>query len=189
MKPVLSILIPSLPERLTIAHRLFDHLRIQSAGLPVEILMLTDNRIRKAGGKREALVQLATGSYVAFVDDDDRVADDYVESIVTTILDHHCDVVVFDSFCIINEGPVVRVRHGMQHENEQYNPAGFCRKPWHIHAWRAELAKSEHFEDVNGNEDWPWCEKLLRKAKTQAVASDHPLYTYIFNSKTTEASK
>jgi glycosyltransferase involved in cell wall biosynthesis len=37
------------------------------------------------GNKRNVLVNLATGKFLAFIDDDDRIADDYCKTIIDVI--------------------------------------------------------------------------------------------------------
>jgi glycosyltransferase involved in cell wall biosynthesis len=183
----LSILIPSVPSRREKAAKLFDKLSAQAGNEDVEILMLLDNKKRSIGLKRQALLDVARGDYVAFVDDDDFVAPTYVEAILeATLLD--LDVIVFDSYCSIDDGPTVLVRHSLTFPNEQYNFAGFRRAAWHIHAWRADLARQSRFPDQSGTEDWAWAEPLNKLAQTQ-VKLDVPLYHYRFNSETTEAPK
>ena len=56
--------------------------QIDSSGQgQVELIYLGDNKQRTVGRKRNDLLQLAQGEYVAFVDDDDRVAPNYISRI------------------------------------------------------------------------------------------------------------
>ena len=41
-----------------------------------------DNKKRTIGKKRDEMLKLAQGKYVTFVDDDDRISDDYVDEIM-----------------------------------------------------------------------------------------------------------
>lgn len=184
---ILSILIPCIPSRQELSLPLGHELLKQVEKFEdVEVLSLLDNKKRSIGAKRQALVSIARGDYVCFVDDDDFVKTEYVASVRAAALTGP-DVVVFDSKCQINYGDKVLVRHSIAFENEQYNPAGFKRKPWHIHAWRRELAQAAKFPDTNYGEDWPWCEQMLKHVKTEARASEEPLYLYRFNDAVTEA--
>jgi hypothetical protein len=74
----LSILTPAVPSRIFQLQKLCFELEGQIKGLPVEHLALLDNKRRTVGEKRDALLRAARGRYVAFVDDDDDVSDDYV---------------------------------------------------------------------------------------------------------------
>lgn len=181
----LSILIPSVPARREMALALYDRIAKQAEGLPVEILLLLDNKRRSIGLKRDALVRLAQGEYLTFVDDDDAVADEYVESILDA--SHGADVVTFDSWCQINGGPQVRVRHGVKLENQQYNPGGFTRRAWHIHAWRREFVLPYSFPDISNGEDWGWCRQFIDKVQTEEHVA-LPLYFYRYNGGVSEAA-
>jgi hypothetical protein len=184
---ILSVLIPAIPSRRTQAGALYEKLMMQARSHDVEILLLTDNKRRTVGAKRQALVDIARGDYLAFVDDDDDVLDGYIDKIVKKACAWPGEVIVFPSLCTLNGGPTVRIDHSRHYENEQYNPAGFKRKPWHIHAWCKQLAKAARFPDVTGYEDWPWCEQMLPHVKTEALASTAPLYHYRFDSRTSES--
>ena len=186
--PILSVLIPCVPSRREQAWALFDKLSAQAEGLDVEVLLLLDNKTRTAGKKREALVQASRGEYVAFVDDDDDVAEDYVSAILAALDDDDPDVIVFNSQATINSAPPVLCLHDLTFPNEQYNPAGFRRAPWQMHAWRGDLARATPFPDVSNAEDWPWCEAMLKHVKTQAKI-DRVLYHYRYDDAKTEASK
>ncbi len=88
--PLLSILTPSLPERIdTHLKPLCAKLRaqIERDSLPgqVEHLVFLDNRARNVGQKRTTMLAMARGRYLAFVDDDDDVSSDYVKSLVAAI--------------------------------------------------------------------------------------------------------
>jgi glycosyltransferase involved in cell wall biosynthesis len=190
MNPVLSVLIPSVPSRREMAWKLFDKISEQALDDDenVEVLLLLDNKTRSIGKKREALVQISKGDYVAFVDDDDDVAPDYVKELTIEAFLPGADVVVFPTTCTLNDGPTVTVEHDISYPNEQYSPAGFRRSAWQMHAWRGDLARATPFPDLNFGEDWPWCEAMLKHVKTQAKI-DQVLYHYRYSDMITEASK
>jgi hypothetical protein len=188
---IFSVLIPSVPSRHAQACALFDKISKQAEGYDVEVLMLCDNKKRSVGKKREALVQASLGDYVAFVDDDDDVADCYVSRIVEAIqtpLGFVPDVITFDSWVTLNHLPAVLCRHALGNKNEQYDAAGFERAPWHINAWRSWIAKAVLFPDNTGHEDWPWCEEMLRVYVRKSYKINAALYHYRFDEQTTEAS-
>jgi len=88
MQPLLSILTPAIPERLPKLQRLAGQLEPQLRQFPhsVEWLSFIDPRgCRTIGEKRDELVQLARGQFVAFVDDDDLVQPIYVASLVQAL--------------------------------------------------------------------------------------------------------
>jgi len=67
----LSILIPSIPTRFGRAKALYEKILALVGDKDIEILMLTDNKKRTIGEKREALKNASNGKYFMFVDDDD----------------------------------------------------------------------------------------------------------------------
>ena len=81
----LSILICSLEDRLVQLQQLRTKLIDQSDMDVVEILTETDAGEMHTGAKRNKLLLQAKGDYIAFVDDDDMVSDDYVSKILKAI--------------------------------------------------------------------------------------------------------
>ncbi len=193
MRPILSVLIASVPSRREMAWALFDKISAQAGSEPsgaVEILLFLDNKKRSVGLKRQALVDIAAGQYIAFVDDDDDVADDYVSSILEArnSTSDTVDVITFDTLVRINDGPVVACQHELGFQDEQYSPGGFKRSPWQMHAWRKSLARRVRFPDKNNAEDAPWVSEMVKLARTQTKI-DKALYFYRYDDAKTEASK
>jgi hypothetical protein len=86
---ILSILTPTIPSRMYSdkgytmeLECLQQKIERQIGGQAVEHLILSDNRKRSIGAKRQALLDIARGQYIAFVDDDDDIADGYVEELL-----------------------------------------------------------------------------------------------------------
>ncbi len=181
----LSILTPAVPSRLAQVEKLCAELARQIGLGPVEHLVLIDNKRRTVGGKRDALLRVARGHYVAFVDDDDWIAPDYVaELLAVTPTDH--DVITFRQHSTIN-GQEGEIRFGLGNPNEEFKAGGVAlRNAWHICAWRRALAICSHFPASNYGEDWAFAEPLCRIAKT-STHIDKVLHYYRHDSKTTEA--
>ncbi len=100
----LSILILTVPKRQKrYFPRLTQHLLEQIGDREdIEVLGLYDNKKRSVGEKRNNLLEIAKGEYLTFIDDDDRIADDYIESITKVIDLKSPDVVVFESIATVN---------------------------------------------------------------------------------------
>lgn len=102
-QPKLSILIPSLRRRELFLDRLTRCLLPQLAGHDcIEVLTEIDNGEMSLGSKRNLLLRKATGEYVAFIDDDDLVADDYITKMLAA-LDTAPDVIGF-TMLVTNDG-------------------------------------------------------------------------------------
>jgi hypothetical protein len=186
MQPLLSILTPAIPERLPKLQRLAGQLEPQLRQFPhsVEWLSFVDPRgCRTIGEKRDDLVQLARGQFVAFVDDDDFVAEHYVASLVQALSvivadSEPVDVVTFRQEAIWC-GLRSEVRFNLRAGNEAFNPGGVTqRAAWHVCAWRSTLAKRFHFEASNYGEDWSWARHLNLDARSERHIPDI-LHTYV----------
>ena len=77
----LSILVPTMPSRASYLKRLKRSIRNQITE-DVELLVFEGDSNQSIGSKRNALLGMAKGDYISFVDDDDLVAHHYVSSIL-----------------------------------------------------------------------------------------------------------
>jgi glycosyltransferase involved in cell wall biosynthesis len=82
----LSILLCSVPSRLG-KYPIINELCRQANKRPVEVIYLGDNYNWTIGEKRNKLIQLASGKYCTFVDDDDRVTVDYIDTLLNAMND------------------------------------------------------------------------------------------------------
>jgi len=189
----LSILIPTVPSRLTTFWR--DLIRLllrQVEGKPVEILSLLDNHVKTVGEKRNELLRMSRGRYIAFVDDDDKVADNYVSLLLEAIdSGDGADVIVFDQL-LREHRNVVRhklCRYGLEFENYNDGQKLWTGPPAHTQCWRASIAKRCTFPSFNYTEDSAWVKQAVGLSETQVRISSPPLYYYDYNPKTTETRK
>jgi hypothetical protein len=185
--PWLSILIPSVFER--DPSDLLDSLNIQIGDKSIELLVLTDNRRRSTGHKRQALLDAARGQFVTHMDDDDMVSGDYVAEILKAIeFNRNADVIVFNEECTLNGENPFTVRTGIEFENQGVYKDGdlwqdITRKPWHWCCWASRLAKAAKFPDAYIDDDWFWVSQMLPKVNVQ-TRIDRVLRYYRQNSKT-----
>lgn len=158
----------------------------QIADLPVEHLVFLDNKKRTIGEKRDALLRIAKGRYVAFVDDDDDVSNDYVHQILNAS-EQNPDVITFEQEATIN-GLSGRIDFRLGSENEAFKPGGVAkRNAWHVCAWRRELAILSHFPANNYGEDWAFASRLCALQGLKEVHIPKVLHYYRHDEKTTEA--
>ena len=185
----LSILIPTLPQRKKMFNILRKNLTAQidfvhsthpSLG-QVEILFDSSKKFLKGGlsvgAKREALKCRATGEYLVFVDDDDMIAPNYLESILR-LMESNPDIITFRSFYNSDNYWSIVDMNLMHSENEQMNESVIVkRQPFHVCPIRTSIAQLHSFPDINNGEDWAWMQKVLPDCKTQAH-SDMILHQY-----------
>lgn len=202
---VLSILTPAVPSRMGQVQKLCEHLQKQIGDMPVEHLTLIDNKRRTVGEKRDALLRAARGQYVAFVDDDDWVADRYVAAILgavngetndggtpsdtreTRVLPGTPDVITFRQVSRIN-GATGEIVFGLGNPNEAFVAGGSARRnAWHVCAWRRSLAILSSFPACNYGEDWAYAARLCGLPNLRARHIDEVLHFYIHDQRLTEA--
>ena len=165
----LSILTPSIPTRLhkvgKLASEIQQQIRSHQAEGEVEHLIFTDNRARSIGAKRQALVDIARGEYVAFVDDDDWIRPEYVSELLRGI-SSGADVVTFRQEAVVN-GKKSTVHFELGKGNQGFNPGGITqRDAWHVCAWKRSKVKNCRFLENNYGEDEVWNVQARQKVRT-----------------------
>ena len=190
--PALSILIPATPRRVA-SHLqpLIAELETQIAQLEqpqnVEVLSFLDNRMRTIGEKRDALVQMSRGQFVAFCDDDDWVAPEYVRLLTDTIAvtTPRTSVITFDQLAVVN-GVDAICSFSLKHPNEAFKQPSFKRSAWHVCAWRGDMARRVRFPASNYGEDWAWAKHLVLDA-TGEIHISKVLHHYRYSDAVSEA--
>jgi glycosyltransferase involved in cell wall biosynthesis len=190
----LSILTPTIPERCYQSERfeafsdagnLAYKIENQIGSLPVEHLLLCDNKSRSIGAKRQALLDIARGQYIAFVDDDDDISNDYVQAILAGIATG-ADVITFHQRAIYN-GLESEVHFNAANHDEPFTPGRITKRaPWHVCAWRRDLVAECVFGESNYGEDLVWARQARRRIRT-AHHIPRILHTYRHDASTTAA--
>jgi hypothetical protein len=182
---ILSILTPAVPSRMRQLDWLCEKISRQIDECAVEHLVLLDNKRRTVGEKRDALLRIARGKYVAFVDDDDMIRDSYVASILVEA-QFDPDVITFRQQAWINNEPA-EIEFKLGNPNEPFRIGELVkRNAWHVCAWRRTLAIYSKFPASNYGEDWAYAAPLCR----MAVSERHIpriLHEYHHDSAKTEA--
>jgi hypothetical protein len=184
-KMKLSILTPTIPGRENQLAALAQRINHQIGNQAVEHLILSDNRKRSIGEKRQSLVDIANGEYIAFCDDDDNVSDNYVSELLQAI-ETKADVITFNQKAIYN-GLQSEVHFGIRNQDSQFNPGGITlRGPWHVCAWNRQKVKGCVFGFSNYGEDLVWSNQARKRIKT-GHHINKVLHTYIHDATTTAA--
>lgn len=181
---LLSILICTLPERSYQFNRLMGILLPQSVGKDMEILI--DDRPRQVptGQKRNDLIAKANGDYIAFVDDDDTVTDDYIFWLLSGIAKNP-DVITFCGYMTTDGGSKVNwiIKLGEKYEarKDRDQITRYYRFPNHLTAMKKPLIAHVKFAHVWQGEDYQWALKIHNAGllKTE-VHIDRQLYHYAF---------
>lgn len=195
---VLSILIPTIPERAVKFTELYNEVMAQKHELnslhptlgDVEVLIDGSKKFLEGGlsigKKRESLVNRATGKYLLFLDDDENIAPNYLETLVR-LCQHDVDVVTFRAFVRMRSyWGLVDMRLGND-VNEQMTPDNTVnRTAWHTCPVKSVYAKMFPFPDISDGEDFEWMQKVLACCTTEAH-TDKIIFCY--NHGDSEADK
>lgn len=186
----LSVLICNTDTRVsTFLPKIVKELCRQAEGKDVEVLWLGDNKKRTVGAKRNALIDLAKGEYFSFVDDDDRVSEDYIDVILYGI-EKKPTVFCFHAYRHHNGFKDREVKYGLQYEYDQNKVDAYYRIPNHLMVWHRETVKGIRFEEINYGEDSDWAVRVKNSGLiTKQSNTKRILYHYDFNEKTTETQQ
>lgn len=195
--PLLSILIPTIPDRKDFLARLMKDLEPQKTA-EVEILVDCDKAQRDGGPptgeRRTKLVHACRGEFLMFVDDDDLIATDAVARITAAIKENpNVDVIGFEGrMCV--DGNMAAVRpfyHSCRFDWREKNGV-YYRPPNHLNPVRREIVlKVMPFLPVTFGEDRDYAKRLRPHL---GVEREHwleggPVYLYLYRSRKTEMSR
>ena len=187
-KPIiLSILTPSIPERWQSLNNLTEQIQNQIGDdWPVEHLVFVDNRKRSIGRKRDGLLRLARGKYVAFVDDDDHVHANYTNEILHAAKENP-DVITFQQIADVN-GQKGTVEFRLGNPDESFKPGEITkRNAWHVCAWRTSLAIQSSFPNCNYGEDRAFSAPLCGLPGLKEIHIPKALHYYTYDSAVSRA--
>lgn len=150
----------------------------------VEIMVLTDNKKMMLGYKRNTMVDIAQGRYIVFVDDDDRIAPDYIAELLKGIKSD-ADCIVFQAEVSLNGEPSKICYYSKDVKRDYNHKDGYYRIPNHICCVKRKVSLKSTFPNVLYGEDAGYGKVLLPFIKTEHKINK-VLYYYDYNSDTTE---
>lgn len=175
------ILICTLPERADKLRRLIHSIDRQKAKYNGEVDYKTraDGRGMPTGTKRNILIEENQSEYFSFVDDDDILSDDYVDSIMTAIQEKP-DVITFNGWYTEN-GVNKRnftIKLGSKYYEDPKDPNFYYHRfPNHLAVYKMSLVRHVKFPPIWELEDYRWAEQVQRFLKTE-VHIPKMLYHY-----------
>jgi len=175
----LSILVPTVPSRIDLFYpKIMKELIKQTKKYnDIELIALFDNKKRTIGTKRQEMINLAQGQYIVFIDDDDRIAECYVDDIMNTLYANpNVDCVVFNSICKVNGGIEKFCKYGIEFE---YWDGGkeWRGKPAHTMVYKSSIVKKHKYSNLQHGEDCEWIKRACKDIKEQ-IRIDKVLYYY-----------
>ena len=153
----------------------------------VEFIINVDDGEKTVGQKRNEILEQAKGKFVCYVDDDDKVDEEYINLILKTIEENpDLDCIGFTGMYYVNGEPTMLFKHAKEYgghykkEGIQYRPVN------HLNPVRTELAKQIGFPEKNFGEDSDYCDRLLESGLLKnEIILDKVMYHYLWNSELT----
>ncbi len=173
----LSILICSIEERKDLLQRLLNILEKQRVD-GVEILLNVDNKEKTIGKKRNELLALATGDYIAFIDDDDTVSNDYVIKVLNASKSNP-DCIGIEGIITTNGLNPKKFIHSQQYSSWFTKNNIYYRCPNHLNPIKRDIAIAVGFPEINHGEDKSYSDGVYKLIKTE-VYINNPIYFYQF---------
>ena len=152
--------------------------------------ILSDNRELTIGAKRNQLMDQAKGKYVAFIDDDDEIGNDYLASVLNAIETQEPDVIGLIGVMRWQRSKILRTNHKFTHsiEHTRWWERGngrnteYFRPPNHLNPIKREIAKQFPFQEISFGEDKEWSERIAKSGLLKKeVKIPAVIYYYNFN--------
>lgn len=210
--PLLSILIPSTPDRSEECNSLLKELERQCNNIAdigvydgkvtenifthyfhngVDATVYIDEKVLTIGEKRGILYGMANGAYSWQIDSDDSIAPNAIELILQAIKENpDVDCITFEENCQMN-GKCYKSNHSLEYPDWYgdgshllHDGFHFHRTPFYKDVIKTEIAKSVPFRHIRYGEDHLWSIDLKPHLKTE-VHIPKELYYYIHEPKDT----
>lgn len=185
MTPKLSILIPTLPTRIEFRKRLIDMLTSSMYGYTLtmgdneqDIELITDDTTGiTIGAKRNKMLQAATGEYICFIDDDDRIADNYIDLVMAGIA-RNPDCCSLNGIITTDGKDPKPFKHSIDYDSIYERDGIYYRPPNHLNTVRASIAKQMVFPDWQRSEDSNYCFQLQTSGMLKVEYKIEPVLYY-----------
>ena len=150
----------------------------------IEIMVNADDGEKSVGEKRNEILYSANGRFISFVDDDDKINEQYVIWIVNAI-EHkrQLDSIGFTGQYYIEGVPNMKFKHANVYGGNYRGSDGVQYRPCnHLNPVRTSIAQQIGFPDKNHGEDSDYSDRLLKSnlIKTEIIIKP-VMYHYFFS--------
>jgi len=175
-----SVLICTIPSRRAMFIELLNRMTLLKQKTSLQIEVLWDNDMKySVGEKRNKLVERALGTYCCFVDDDDKITDDYFSVIEASGLTYDC--IALNGQMFMNGKPHAPFYHSLKYEKWSEDSTSYYRNPNHLNPIKTSIVKQIQFTTKNQGEDHDFSKKLLESGLLKTEYSHTTLqYLYYF---------
>ena len=176
----ISVLICTIPKRHEQFSTLLDDIQNYKNNSSLKSQVLFDSRPDMSiGKKRTDLLNRATGKYVAFVDDDDKITPDYFKVIEEAQLSGDYDAIKLNGRYYVNNVFQKHFYHSVKYDEWFDDEDGYYRPPNHLNPIKNLIARQIMFADFSHSEDRDFSMRLKEKELVKNEFSHHKIqYLY-----------
>lgn len=177
----ITIMIPTLESRKLMLRRLLDCLAPQLSD-KICININQNNGSRSIGHYRNELLKSVKTPYCVFIDDDDVVSPEYIESHLKAI-ESQPDAVGFHGEITTNGTHPTIFEHRFGNNWENYRMQ-YLRPISHINLIKTEIAQQIGYNDLGFAEDSDFSKRLAESGLIKSAEFiNQTMYYYLYNSK------
>jgi glycosyltransferase involved in cell wall biosynthesis len=179
----LSILICHTPDRQDYLRRLNAILDPQLEKFKDVKVFIDDSRYKSIGKKRNDLMSRADGKYVAFIDDDDRISDNYLK-LVTEGIKRNVDCCSLVGEITVDGLNPKKFIHSLKYNDYFEKDNVYYRCPNHLNVIKREIASRFRFPEKNHSEDTEWAMSICSAGAIQSEYEiNQTIYFYDYRSR------
>lgn len=178
----LSILIPTRESDWPMVDTLMKEIRSQDKNSDVEILTLMNRGEHSIGYYRNTLVEWAHAPYLAFIDSDDMINKEYIQTLLKGI-ESKPDCISLRGVITIDGGKPEIFEHSIRYSQWRTtnNFIKYERFVNHLNCVKSSIAKQIKYPEISFGEDHAWSKALQASnlIKTEYY-TDVVLYQYLY---------
>ena len=184
-QPLLSVMVPTTPDRCSQFSLLWDELNKQADGLPVELFFDDEDKHLSIGLKRDRMYKKANGLFSVQWDSDDWIKNDGIRLIIDAIRSNpevdcitYYEAVTIDG---IRSDSCFSLQYFDWHENPTY-PTGFkyARTPFFKTPIKTNLCKQIGVNNIRFGEDHDFAQRIKPLLHEEVHI---PEFIYMYNYK------
>jgi hypothetical protein len=179
----LSVLICTIPLRKHMFVDILNRLTLLKQTTTLSIEVLFDATINfTIGEKRNKLLGKALGTYCCFIDDDDKVTDEYFKVIEQSGLTYDC---ISLNGMRYSDGKLDKpFYHSLKYTSWFSDENGYYRNPNHLNPMKTSIARQVGFPSKDRGEDSDFSKRLFSSGLIKTEYAHDTLqyiYMYVFN--------
>jgi glycosyltransferase involved in cell wall biosynthesis len=175
---ILSMQIPTIVGREERFQKLQEHLLLQCQDHPdVEVIFLKDNKEISIGAKRQKLYEMSKGKWSVQIDDDDSVADDYVEQILAALEQDPDCVGYIEDITMDGKHQQSSISNTWPMWKANYQGWNYVRTPYFKVPIKTELCLAAGVKDMRFGEDHDFARRI-HPMLNHEIYLDIPMYYY-----------